>query len=81
MKITVLLFGPLGEAASPRLEDFELPEGSRVADLRAALESRFPAAAPGLANAAVAVNASYCRGDHLLGAGDEVALIPPVSGG
>jgi MoaE-MoaD fusion protein len=79
--IDVLLFGPLADlAASPKVRCF-VPEGARVEDLLARLRERHPALGPRLASAAVAVNLAYVARDHALAPGDEVALIPPVSGG
>jgi MoaE-MoaD fusion protein len=79
--IDVLLFGPLADlAASPKVRCL-VPEGARVDELLKRLRERFPALAPRLDSAAVAVNLAYVARDRALAAGDEVALIPPVSGG
>lgn len=43
--------------------------------------AEFPALANARASVAVAVNREYVNPDYVLSAGDEVALIPPVSGG
>jgi len=77
----VKLFAMLREkAGTPELR-LELPEVCTVADLRAEVARRFPEL-PVLANTVmVAVNAEYVEESHLLHDGDEVALIPPVSGG
>lgn len=45
------------------------------------LEARFPAVAAVRAGLRLAKNLEYLAGDELLFSGDEVALIPPVSGG
>lgn len=58
-----------------------LPHVADVATALAELAKRFPAIEPLLANTAVAVNRNYVQRDHMLRAGDELALIPPVSGG
>lgn len=83
MKVRLLLFGAAAEAAGPVHEGFALPVGAVAAGLRDAVLSAFPAAAAalGLGSFAVAVNRKYVRPDHALAEGDEVALIPPVSGG
>lgn len=81
MRLTVRLFGSLREAAgAPRLE-VELPDGARIEDLRAALAARLPAAARLGPRAAVAVNQELAGPGTALSEGDEVALLPPVSGG
>lgn len=81
MVVRVLLFAALRDAAGAREVRVELPDGARVADLRHAVAQAYPALAPLLANAAVAVNQAYAEADALLRPGDEAALIPPVSGG
>jgi MoaE-MoaD fusion protein len=76
MKVTVRLFAILRErAGSDRLE-LDLPDGARVADALAEVDHL----AGGL-KLVMAVNREYAAADHPLEAGDELALIPPVSGG
>lgn len=79
--VTVLLFGPLAEIADAARLSFPVPEGARVADVLALVRGRFPALGARLDTVAVAVNLSYAGRDAALRPGDEVALIPPVSGG
>ena len=70
------LFAGLRELAGTRATEVELPEGATAGDVWQALDlGREP---PGLL---IAVNKSYVGRDSVLAAGDEVALIPPVSGG
>jgi MoaE-MoaD fusion protein len=76
VEITVRLFAMLRERAGAGSVTLELPEGARVRD---ALESL-----SGLAEGiplVMAVNREYASEEQVLGAGDELALIPPVSGG
>ncbi|MFQ5746853.1 MAG: MoaD/ThiS family protein [Gemmatimonadota bacterium] len=79
-RAVVRLFGVYRERAGVAEVEVPLPEGGRVADLVAALR-----AAPGLedlpARPAVAVNLRYADPDAPVAAGDEIALVPPVSGG
>jgi MoaE-MoaD fusion protein len=76
MKVTVRLFAILRErAGSDRLE-LELPEGALVSDALAEVDDL----AGGL-RLVMAVNREYAAADHRLEPGDELALIPPVSGG
>ena len=76
MEVVVRLFAGLRERAGTGERRLELPEGSCVADVWAPLElGEQPA---GLL---YAVNREYATADTPLSAGDEVALIPPVSGG
>ena len=76
MEVTVRLFAVLRERAGAREVTLELPDGARVRDAIAALDG----VADGLP-VVMAVNREYAREDAPLGAGDELALIPPVSGG
>ena len=76
MKVAVRLFAGLRELAGTRATEIELPEGSTAADVWPALE--LGTEPPGLL---LAVNKGYAPRDTVLHAGDEVALIPPVSGG
>lgn len=81
MKVTVRLFGSLREAAGTRALELELPAGAKVEDLRHALQLRLPAAARLGPRVAVAVNQDLAAAGTVLAEGDEVALLPPVSGG
>jgi molybdopterin converting factor subunit 1 len=76
MRIGVRLFAGLRELAGMRATEVELPEGATAADVWPALA--LGDEPPGLL---IAVNKTYAARDSVLAAGDEVALIPPVSGG
>lgn len=81
MRVRVLYFGVLKEGFGSSGGTMELAEGARVADLLAACRERF-AGPDGLwESLAVAVNQEYARRADALRDGDEVALLPPVSGG
>jgi molybdopterin synthase catalytic subunit len=76
VKVRVRLFAGLRERAGTGERKLDLPDGARIADVWGALElGEQPA---GLL---FAVNRSYAPPDTALADGDEVALIPPVSGG
>ena len=81
MKATVRLFAILREKAGTSEMTVELPERSTVADLLAALESSYPNLSTSVPHTMIAVNTEYVEKTHFLHDGDEVALIPPVSGG
>ncbi len=81
MTLTVLLFAKLRDAAGSDSVTAELPAGTTVADLRRHLAGTYPAVAGLLERSAVAVNHDFADADRPLAAGDEIALIPPVSGG
>ena len=76
MRVRVRLFAGLRELAGVGERELDLPAGSRLAEVWAPL---------GLGDEPegllYAVNKDYATGDRLLADGDEVALIPPVSGG
>jgi MoaE-MoaD fusion protein len=78
VEVTVRLFAMLRERAGAPELTLELPDGARVRD---ALASEPLAALAGGIPLVMAVNREYADGEHVLGAGDELALIPPVSGG
>ena len=75
----VLYFGVLKDGFGCEWETLELAEGASVADLVKACQGRFAAAPWG--SVAVAVNREYAMASDVLKEGDEVALLPPVSGG
>jgi MoaE-MoaD fusion protein len=62
-------------------DSIELPEGASVRDVLAHYESRFPRLKDVMPSLAVAVNQQYAGLNTKLMADDEVALLPPVSGG
>ena len=81
MKVRVLLFAELRETVGRGELELELPEGSTVAGLLAALRGEHPALAGLLPRAKVAVDRELVGEEVELRPGSEVALIPPVGGG
>lgn len=81
MQVTVRLFAALAEAAGRRSLALELEPGSRAGRVRELLSERFPSVHGLCQRSALAVNAEYTDPGRPLAEGDEVALIPPVSGG
>lgn len=80
MRVTVRTFAILRELAADRLP-LQLSDGATLADAWAALEQAHPALQPHRPFARGAVNGAYAAWDRLLADGDEVAFLPPVSGG
>ena len=80
MKLTVRLFAGLRERVGAPTLDLALPDDANVADLLAALEDT-PLAGLPERSFIVAVNRAYAEPHAHIRPGDEVALIPPVSGG
>lgn len=62
-------------------EVLEVGEGTRVGDLTALFEARIATQKELMRCLAVAVNREYAKAEDALHDGDEVALLPPVSGG
>jgi molybdopterin synthase catalytic subunit len=81
MRIRLLAFASAGDALGTSEMELEMPEGSRVADLRRRLDRDHPKLAPLWPRLAVAVDGRVVTPEAPLGDGAEVALLPPVSGG
>jgi MoaE-MoaD fusion protein len=76
VKVVVRVFAGLRERAGAAQHELDLPDGARVHDVWRAL-----ALGDEPAGLLYAVNKEYAATDRQLADGDEVALIPPVSGG
>lgn len=81
MRVRVLFFGVLKELAGKSEDFLELSDRATVADLIAFCEAQIPELKSARASIAVAVNQQYAGLDTPLKSDDEVALLPPVSGG
>jgi molybdopterin converting factor subunit 1 len=81
LRIRVRLFAMQREAAGVRELRLEVPLGSTVDDAWNAVVDTVPALAPGRSSLRFAVNGEYVDDDLALADGDELACIPPVSGG
>lgn len=81
MRVRVLLFGVLRDLAGKSSEALDLPEDAVVGDVLAYFESYIPQLKEAMPSLAVAVNQQYAGSDTKLKSDDEVALLPPVSGG
>lgn len=80
MKVTVLAFGIAKEFFNGSAKEVELPEGATVAVLKSILEAAHPEMKRLHAYFA-AVNEEYAEDDLVICPDDEIAIIPPVSGG
>lgn len=78
--ITVKFFAAAADAAGRRLAEGDWA-GLTPPELLKVLEAEYPGLAPMASSLAIAVNREYATPDRRLQDGDEVALIPPVSGG
>ncbi len=83
MRVRVLPFGVLKDWLGATAATIELTEGATVADLLERLGGGFTQPLPeaALQGIAISVNAEYAQATHILREGDEVGLLPPVSGG
>lgn len=80
-KASVRLFARLSELAGTRVTDVELGDGLTARDVYALLCERYPGMEGLGPSLMYAINAEYVSPDHPVRDGDELALIPPVSGG
>jgi molybdopterin synthase catalytic subunit len=81
MELRVRLFAALKEAARAPEVAVQVEEGTEVAELLRQVQRQYPVLADRCEGTVVAVNEEYARPNTRLRAGDDVALIPPVSGG
>ena len=81
MRVRVLFFGMLKDIAGKTADAIDLPEGASVRDVLKKYESQIPRLKQSLPSLALAVNQQYAGPDTILKSDDEVALLPPVSGG
>jgi molybdopterin synthase catalytic subunit/molybdopterin converting factor small subunit len=80
MKVRVLMFGALADAAAKQ-DDFDLPEPVTAADVTACVRERYPDAGGIIERCCVAVDHDVVDAAHPISSGAEVALLPPMSGG
>jgi molybdopterin converting factor subunit 1 len=80
-RVKVLFFGRVRELAGHREEAEELPEGATIADLFERYMRRFPALAGFRSSLVASRNQEFAAWDTKLAESDEIAFLPPVSGG
>lgn len=81
MTIAVRLFARARELAGTSELELVLPDQATVALIRAAVRKKVSGLASLLETSAVAVNQNFAHDEQIVLPGDEVAIIPPVSGG
>jgi len=81
MQVLLKCFAWAREVTGEEDISVDIPEGGTVADLRARLEERYPVFAGRMESIAVSVNQEFAGDSAPIRPGDEVALIPPISGG
>ena len=81
MRVNVRLFARLRDIAGAGELTREAPSGSTVGAVWSSLVKEFPELAPYEKSISCAVNADYSRFSASVAEGDEIAFLPPVSGG
>ena len=81
MRVRVVYFGILRDMAGHEHEAVELADGTRLAELYSDLQQRIPGLSKFGGSIALSINYEYASLNAALYDGDEVALLPPVSGG
>ena len=81
MRVTVRLFARLRDIAGRAEFSRDVPPGARVTDVWQGLVAEFPEMARYDSSISSAVNADYAKMNTALADDDEVAFLPPVSGG
>ena len=81
MRVKIRLFARLRELAGAAELGRDVPAGATVGSVWRLLAAEFPGFDPYERAIACAVNGDYARKDYTLQDGDEIAFLPPVSGG
>jgi molybdopterin converting factor subunit 1 len=81
MRVNIRLFARLRDITGTGEIERQIADGATVQTVWAALASEFPELKEYEASISTAVNAEYSRMEATVGDGDEVAFLPPVSGG
>jgi molybdopterin converting factor small subunit len=81
MQITVKLFALMREKAGTDTILLEVPAGAAVTQALAALMCQYPMLRPYIANTRFSLHMDFVDPETTLAEGDELVLIPPVSGG
>ena len=80
-QVTILYFATVGERLRLENESCDLPERVTGSEILAVIATRHPSVAELLSGCRVAVDCEFVANQVLLRGGEEVAVIPPVSGG
>ncbi|HKZ27034.1 MAG: MoaD/ThiS family protein [Actinomycetota bacterium] len=79
--VKVLFFGAAADRAGARQIEVPLSDQAKLAEIWPVLTDMYPDLAPMRDTLAFAVNGEYARMEDAISPGDEVAVLPPVSGG
>ena len=80
MKVNILAFGIVKEIFEQSVIEIDLDGTPTISNLKSELEKNYPRLS-GLASYMIAVNDEYATTDLIIDSKDEIAIIPPVSGG
>ncbi len=81
LPVKVLFFGAAADRAGARQIEVPLSDQAKLAEIWPVLTDMYPDLAPMRDTLAFAVNGEYARMEDAISPGDEVAVLPPVSGG
>ena len=81
IRVSLLLFASVAEVAGERMREMRVPEGATARGLFEQLAAEVPALAGRVDHVSFARNQEFVPPDTVLADGDELAVIPPVSGG
>jgi MoaE-MoaD fusion protein len=81
MQVRVLFFGVLRDLTGQAADSLTLPEHAILADVLTHYEARIPRMRALSSSLAISINQEYAAPESTLHSGDEIALLPPVSGG
>src|ERR1700737_550718 len=81
MQVRILFFGVLKDLAGQTTDSVSLPGGATLREVFSHYEQRMPSLSSLKASIAMSVNQEYASLETKLKDGDEIALLPPVSGG
>lgn len=79
--ITVLFLGPAKDFVGTARSELSMPDGGSILELRERLVSMHPRLSTTIEAMRFAINGVFARDAEIVRVGDEVAIIPPVSGG
>ena len=80
MKVKILAFGIAREICGARSFELDLPESCDTVSLQQLLSDQYPRLQE-LSSCRLALNEEYLETNKILASGDEIAILPPVSGG
>ena len=81
MRVMVQLFALMREKAGTATVHLEIPEGASVAQALEVLQNQHPVLQPYLTRVRLSLRMNFVDTETILCEGDELAIIPPVSGG